>query len=131
MFSLKYFLSYYITFCFYHLSDQFIIPVYQISLLEQFIIPVYQTSLSDQFIRPVYQSSLSVQFISPVYQSSLSGQFIRTSICVFIIFILHPDFMKTKRLYQLNDISLQLCLRVSFKKEYISNHLWVHLVIKN
>ena len=129
--------------CFYHLSDQFIIlvyhnilsdqfirPVYQISLSDQFIRPIYQASLSYQFIGPVYQTSLSDQFIRPIYKASLSGQFIRTSIFVSINFISHPVFMKTRRLYQSNDISFQLCLCIILKKGYISNHLWVHLVIK-
>ena len=72
-----YIISYYITLCFYHLSDQFIRPAYQISLSGQFIRTVYQTSLSDHFIMWVCQTILSGQFIRPVYQTSLSGQFIR------------------------------------------------------
>ena len=129
--------------CFYHLSDQFIRLVYQTSLSYQFIRPVYLKSSSDQFIRPVYQTSFSYQFIIPVcqislsgqfirlvYQTSLSGQFIRPSLCVSIILISHPVLMKTRRLYQSNDISLQLCLFISLKKGYISNHVWVHSVNK-
>ena len=99
------FFSYYITLCFYHLSERFIRPVYQTSLSYRFIIPVYQTSLSGQFIRPFYQAfyqtSLSNQFIRLVYQTILSGQFIIPSLCVSIIFISHPVFMKTRQLYQI------------------------------
>ena len=125
--------------CFYHLSYQFIRIVYQTSLSGNFILLVYKTNLSDHFIRPVYYTILSDQFIMPVYQTTLSYQFIRTvyqdslsdhNFVCSIIFISHPVFMKTRRLYQSNDISLQLCLCISLKKGYISNHLWVHLVIK-
>ena len=33
----------------------------------------------------------------------------------------HSVFMKTRQLYQSNDISLQFCLCISFKKEYMPN----------
>ena len=76
-FSIKYVFSYYITLCFYNLSDQFIRPFYQTSLLDKFIRPFYQASLSGQFTRLVHQASLSDQFIRPVYHTILPGQFIR------------------------------------------------------
>ena len=103
---------------------------YRAILSGQFIRPVHQTSLSGQFIRPVYLDSLSGQFIRTVYQDSLSGQLLRPSLCVSIIFISHPVFMKTRQLYQSNDISLKLFLCISFKKGYISKNLCVYYVIK-
>ena len=95
--------------------------IYQTSLLDQFIRPVYRASLSCQFIRPVYHVSLSDHFIIPLNQTSLSGQFIRPTLCVFIIFISHPFFIKIRQLYQSNDISLQLYLCITLKNRYILN----------
>ena len=45
-----------------------------------------------------------------------------TSPCISIIIISHPFFMKTRRFYQSNDISLRLCLCTTLKKGYISYH---------
>ena len=44
-----------------------------------------------------------------------------TPLFVSIISISHPVFMKTRLLYKANYISLRLCLRIPFKKGYISN----------
>ena len=92
--------------------------------------PFRQTSLSDQFVRPVYHTSLSDQFMRPFYKFSLSDQFIKPPLCIYIVFISQPVFMKTRQLYQSNDMSFQSCLWISLKKGYTSNHLWVHSIIK-
>ena len=113
---------------FLHYTVMFFNKIYFIELnyfvFIPFIRPVYQASLSDQFIRSVYQHSLSEHFIIPVYKNSLSGQFIIPSLCVSIIFISHLVFMKTRRLYQSNYISLQLCLCITLKKGYIPNQYY-------